>query len=97
MGIVAAFVHNFSRYSSLYPYTVRLAQSGFVGILANTAGPAAVAPFGSVDPITGTNPICFSFPTSSGVPQTFDFATSEVVWGKFVKRRRGEVSFLGRS
>jgi LDH2 family malate/lactate/ureidoglycolate dehydrogenase len=82
MGIVAAFVHNFSRYSSLYPYTVRLAQSGFVGILANTAGPAAVAPFGSVDPITGTNPICFSFPTSSGVPQTFDFATSEVVWGE---------------
>jgi L-2-hydroxycarboxylate dehydrogenase (NAD+) len=82
MGIVAAFAHNFSRYSSLYPYTVRLAQQGFVGILANTAGPAAVAPFGSVDPITGTNPICFSFPTPSGVPQTFDFATSEVVWGE---------------
>ena len=82
MGVVAAFVHNFSRYSSLYPYTVRLAQRGFVGILANTAGPAAVGPFGSVDPITGTNPICFSFPTPSGVPQTFDFATSEVVWGE---------------
>src|SRR6516225_5791256 len=64
------------------PYTVRLAQRGFVGILANTAGPAAVGPFGSVDPITGTNPICFSFPTPSGVPQTSDFATSEVVWGE---------------
>jgi L-2-hydroxycarboxylate dehydrogenase (NAD+) len=82
MGIVAAFVHNFSRYSSLYPYTVRLAESGFVGILANTAGPATVAPFGAIDPITGTNPICFSFPTPSGMPQTFDFATSEVVWGE---------------
>jgi L-2-hydroxycarboxylate dehydrogenase (NAD+) len=82
MGIVAAFVRNFSRYSALYPYTVRLAQNGFVGILTNTSGPAAVAPFGSVDPITGTNPICFSFPTLSGVPQTFDFSTSEAVWGE---------------
>jgi L-2-hydroxycarboxylate dehydrogenase (NAD+) len=82
MGIAAAFAHNFSRYSSLYPYTVRLAQRGFVGILANTAGPAAVTPFGSIDPITGTNPICFSFPTPSGAPQTLDFATSEAVWGE---------------
>lgn len=81
MGIVAAFVHNFSRYSSLYPYTVRVAQNGFVGILTNNAGPATVAPFGAVDPITGTNPICFSFPTPSG-SQTFDFATSDAVWGE---------------
>jgi LDH2 family malate/lactate/ureidoglycolate dehydrogenase len=82
MGIAAAFVRNFSRYSSLYPYTVRLAERGFVGILMNTGGPPTVAPFGSVDPITSTNPICFSFPTPSGVPQTFDFATSEIVWGE---------------
>jgi LDH2 family malate/lactate/ureidoglycolate dehydrogenase len=44
MGIAVAFTHNFSRYSSLYPYTVRLAQKGFVGILANTGPPAAVHP-----------------------------------------------------
>jgi L-2-hydroxycarboxylate dehydrogenase (NAD+) len=81
-GIAAAFAHNFSRYSSLYPYTVRLAQRGCVGILANTAGPAAVAPFGSIDPVTGTNPICFSFPTASGGAQTFDFATSDFAWGE---------------
>jgi L-2-hydroxycarboxylate dehydrogenase (NAD+) len=82
MGIAAASVRNFSRYSSLYPYTGRLAQKGLVGILANTAPPAAVAPFGSVDPITGTNPICFSFPTAAGPPQTFDLGTSETVWGE---------------
>jgi LDH2 family malate/lactate/ureidoglycolate dehydrogenase len=97
MGIVAAFVRNFSRYSALYPYTVRLAQNGFVGILTNTAGPAAVAPFGSVDPITGTNPICFSFPTLSGVRQTFDFSTSEVVWGEIrqaaLQGRGGDLGF----
>jgi L-2-hydroxycarboxylate dehydrogenase (NAD+) len=59
-----------------------LAQKGFVGILANTGPPAAVIPFGSIDPITGTNPICFSFPTAAGPPQTFDLATSETVWGE---------------
>ena len=80
-GVCLAFAHNFSRYSSLYPYTSTIARKGYVGILMNTAGPPAVAPFGSVDPITGTNPICFSFPTSTGTPQTFDLATSEVVWG----------------
>jgi L-2-hydroxycarboxylate dehydrogenase (NAD+) len=80
-GISAAFVHNFSRYSSLYPYTSRLAKAGFVALLANSAGPPAVAPFGSVAPLTGTNPICFSFPRSDGQSQTFDFATADVVWG----------------
>ncbi|QGZ96624.1 putative oxidoreductase YbiC [Terricaulis silvestris] len=80
-GISAAFVHNFSRYSSLYPYTSRVAKAGYATLLANSAGPAAVTPFGSVDPLTGTNPICFSFPKPKGQVQTFDFATSEVVWG----------------
>jgi L-2-hydroxycarboxylate dehydrogenase (NAD+) len=79
-GISAAFVRNFSRYSSLYPYSVRLARQGLIGLIANTAGPCAVAPFGSIDPITGTNPICFSFPTDDA-PQTFDLASAEVVWG----------------
>lgn len=80
-GVCLAFAHNFSRFSSLYPYTSSIARAGQVGILLNTAGPPAVAPFGSIDPITGTNPICFSFPTGSGDSQTFDFATSEIVWG----------------
>jgi LDH2 family malate/lactate/ureidoglycolate dehydrogenase len=80
-GVALASIRNFSRYSSLYPYTEMLAVGGLVGILMNSAGPAAVAPFGGVEPVTGTNPICFSFPAGDGV-QTLDFATSEVVWGE---------------
>jgi LDH2 family malate/lactate/ureidoglycolate dehydrogenase len=80
-GLGAAFAHNYSRYSSLYPYTDAIARRGYVAILANSAGPPAVAPFGSVDPLTGTNPICFSFPLPGGDAQTFDFATSDLVWG----------------
>ena len=81
-GVAIGLARNFSRFSSLYPYTSKLASHGYIGILLNTAGPAAVAPFGGIDPITGTNPICFSFPTGNGTSQTFDLATSEVVWGE---------------
>jgi LDH2 family malate/lactate/ureidoglycolate dehydrogenase len=81
LGVGLASVQNFSRYSSLYPYTDSLATAGFVGVLMNSAGPAAVAPYGSADPVTGTNPLCVSFPTATGV-QTFDFATAAMVWGE---------------
>lgn len=81
LGLALAAVRNHSRYSSLYPYTDLIARRGLVGILMNTAGPAAVAPFGACDPVTGTNPICFSFPTGAG-GQTFDFATADRVWGE---------------
>lgn len=80
-GVCLIFARNFSRYSGLYPYTEQIAASGYIGILMNSAGPAAVAPHGGIDPITGTNPIAFSFPTVDGPPQTFDFSTAAVVWG----------------
>jgi len=79
-GIAAAFVRNFSRFSSLYPYPEILAERGLVGVLMNEAGPASVTPFGSLDPVTGANPICFSFPSNSG-PRTIDLGTSQLVWG----------------
>ncbi|WIG58330.1 MAG: hypothetical protein OJF49_001075 [Ktedonobacterales bacterium] len=80
-GVAIVTARNFSRYSMLRPYTEIVAAAGYVGILMSSAGPAAVAPFGSADPITGTNPICLSFPSSSGI-RTFDFSTSKVVWGE---------------
>jgi L-2-hydroxycarboxylate dehydrogenase (NAD+) len=80
-GVGLAAVRNFSRYGALWPYTETLARHGLVGILMNSAGPAAVAPFGAIDPVTGTNPICVSFPTGSE-PQTIDFSTAELVWGE---------------
>jgi L-2-hydroxycarboxylate dehydrogenase (NAD+) len=80
-GVALASVRNFSRHGALYPYTEIVARGGFVGILMNSAGPAAVTPYGSIDPVTGTNPLCFSFPTPAG-PHTLDFSTAEIVWGE---------------
>ncbi|MCL2089727.1 MAG: Ldh family oxidoreductase [Micrococcales bacterium] len=80
-GVAIAGAVNFTRYSSLYPYTEKIAKAGYVSIMINSAGPPAVAPFGSYDPITGTNPLCISIP-SAGTVQTFDMTTAEVVWGE---------------
>lgn len=73
---------NSSRYSRLKPFARMIAQAGYIGIVMNNGGPAAVAPYGGTTPIFGTNPICFSFPSRSGEPFIFDFSTSKKVWGE---------------
>ncbi|MDR7273625.1 Ldh family oxidoreductase [Catenuloplanes atrovinosus] len=80
-GAAVAAVRNFSRYGALSPYTERVARHGLIAVLCNTAGPPVVAPFGAASAVTGTNPICFSFPAADG-PHTADFATAAAVWGE---------------
>ena len=80
IGLVA--LKNASRYSHLAPYGSYIASKGYIGIVSNSAGPAAVAPYGSFTPILGTNPLCISFPSAEQSPIVMDFATSETVWGE---------------
>lgn len=79
IGLVA--LTNFSRFSRLGPYANLIASAGYVAIALNNAGPPAVAPYGSRDPILGTNPIAFAVPNDPE-PITIDFATSKEVWGR---------------
>lgn len=73
---------NASRYSRVKPFARRIAENGYIGIVLNNGGPAAVAPYGSSTPIFGTNPICFSFPSRQNGAYTFDFSTSKKVWAE---------------
>lgn len=98
---IAAFDH-VSRYSRITPYAKKIAQAGFVGMLMNNGGPACVAPYGGKEPVFGTNPLCFSFPSGQGEPYVFDFATSQKVWGEIrqamvEKRAMAPNAFLDRS
>lgn len=70
-------------------YAERIAREDLVGVvLARSA--AAVAAFGGIDPLLGTNPIGFSFPTNDE-PLVFDMATSAMTWyGLVLARARGE-------
>jgi LDH2 family malate/lactate/ureidoglycolate dehydrogenase len=79
IGMVSLF--NSSRFARLEPYGRLIANQGLIGVVTNSAGPPAVAPFGSIDPVLGTNPICFAFPSVAD-PLIVDFSTSERVWGE---------------
>lgn len=79
-GVAMAGMINYGRYGRLTPFGRAIAQAGMAGIVMNNAGPPAVAPFDGIDPILGTNPICFAFPSMHG-PRVFDFSTAKFPWG----------------
>lgn len=79
VGIVG--MNNASRYSRLSVIGQLIAQNNIVGIIMNNAGPAAVTPYNGLDPILGTNPICFAFP-NNGENLIVDFSTAERTWGE---------------
>jgi len=87
-GIVA--VNNvFCSSAAMAYYVERIAHADLIGIaLSRSAG--AVAPFGSADPLFGTNPIGFAFPTLQD-PIVFDMATSPMTWtGLILAQAKGQ-------
>lgn len=70
-------------------FAERAAELGFVCIIFGGT-PKAVAPYGSVDAIFGTNPLCFAAPTDDG-PLLVDMGTSAATWfGLLEAERLGE-------
>jgi len=80
VGIVGV---NNSWFSGMLRYYVeRAAKAGLVGIhAANTT--ARVAPYGSIDPLLGTNPIAVAFPAPER-PFVIDFSTAAMTWGDVI-------------
>lgn len=70
-------------------YAEKIAKENLIGIVCSRS-PASTAGFGSIDPIFGTNPIGFGFPTQSE-PLVFDMATSAMTfYGLVLAKARGE-------
>lgn len=70
-------------------YAEKIAKEDLIGIVCSRS-PASTAGFGSIDPIFGTNPIGFGFPTQ-GEPLVFDMATSAMTfYGLVLAKARGE-------
>jgi LDH2 family malate/lactate/ureidoglycolate dehydrogenase len=81
--------NTFCSSAALAYYVDRIAQEDLIGI-ALTRSAGSVAPFGSADPLFGTNPIAFAFPTNEE-PIIFDMATSPMTWtGLILAKNRGE-------
>ncbi|MDL2362992.1 MAG: Ldh family oxidoreductase [Patescibacteria group bacterium] len=83
-------VHNyFSSNGAQAYYAERIAKEDLIGIVL-CSQPASVAPFNTIDPLFGTNPVGFSFPTQND-PLVFDMATSVMTWyGLVLAKARGE-------
>ena len=70
-------------------YAGRIAENDLIGIVCSRS-PGSVAVFGSIDPLFGTNPIGFSFPTLNE-PLVFDSATSAMTfYGLILADIKGE-------
>ena len=83
-GIVG--VNNtFSSIGAIGYYARKIAQNDLIGIVA-ASSPRAVVQFGGLDPVYGTNPLAFGFPTSD-YPITFDMAASAITWYGLVRAK----------
>ena len=70
-------------------YAEQIADNDLIGFVCSRS-PASTAGFGSIDPIFGTNPFGYSFPTNEG-PVVFDMATSAMTfYGLVLAKAKGE-------
>ena len=70
-------------------YVEQIARHDLIGIMCSRS-PASQAAFGGIDPVFGTDPIGFGFP-SLGEPLVFDAATSAMTYyGLVLAKSRGE-------
>lgn len=88
MGMVA--VRNSTHYGIAGYYAEMASIEGLLGITGTNARPAIAPTFG-VEPMLGTNPLTFSFPSDEPFPFTLDCATSIIQRGRIeVAARRGK-------
>ena len=87
-GIVG--VHNtFSSNGAQAFYVERIAKEDLIGFMCSRS-PSATTAFDSMDPLFGTNPMGFGFPTEKE-PLVFDMASSAITWyGLVLAKSRGE-------
>ena len=86
---IVGSINTYSSNGTQSYYVEKLAEQGLIGIMMSKC-PGTVAPFNSIEPLFGTNPIGFAFPTNDE-PIIFDAATSAMTFfGVIGAKARGE-------
>lgn len=80
-GIGFVATRNSTHYGIAGYYSTMASQEGLIGFCGTNARPS-VAPTWSVEPMLGTNPVVFAFPSDEPFPWCLDCATSVVQRGK---------------
>ncbi len=66
-------------------YLEKIANCGLIGIIM-AQSPISTAPYGGIEPLFGTNPISFAFP-SKHRPLIFDMGTSAISYGAILQAK----------
>jgi LDH2 family malate/lactate/ureidoglycolate dehydrogenase len=80
-GVALATARNSGHFGAAGYYARLASARGFIGLVCSNAGPA-MAPWGSLTPYLGTNPMAFAAPGGLEDGVTLDMATSQVASGK---------------
>lgn len=88
LGFVAC--RNSTHYGIAGYYATMATERGCVGFTGTNARPSIAPTFG-VEPMLGTNPLCFGIPSDDGFPFVIDCATSVNQRGKIEKYARDDV------
>ncbi len=84
VGIVCLF--RAGHVGRLADYVEMAAEQGMIGMGTVSVGSGNIAPYGSMERVTGTNPMAFGIPAKNGQHLIFDFATSAMSMGELQKR-----------
>jgi len=79
-GIAITGIHNMHSYLMPGTYARMAANHDMIAFIFNYGGRPRIAPYGSIDPVFGTNPIAIGIP-NNGYPIVVDMATSERALG----------------
>jgi hydroxycarboxylate dehydrogenase B len=90
-GVGIVCIRRASHCGRLADYVEMAADGGMIGIGAVSVGAGNTAPYGTMQRVTGTNPMAFGIPGSNRRHFILDFATSAMSMGEIQKRlARGE-------
>jgi uncharacterized oxidoreductase len=89
-GLAAVAIRRCNHIGRLGDYSTITSEKGMIGLIVTNSGPL-VAPFGGMERILSTNPICVGIPTGQDPPFLLDMATSVHAEGKIrVRFNRNE-------
>jgi len=86
-GIGLVLVKNSSHPGAMASMALRASRKGY-SCLAFTHSNPLMLSFNGVDPLFGTNPICFSCPNGNKEPYCLDMATTLISWNKLLTFRK---------
>jgi LDH2 family malate/lactate/ureidoglycolate dehydrogenase len=81
LGVGVVAVKNSNHFGMAAHYVMKLTEQKLIGIVLSN-GPPAIAPWGGINPMFGTNPICIGFPMDGEESIILDMAVSVVARGK---------------